>query len=183
MHRSYNGIRTLVFTVFAALCILLVIIIIFGLLTDSASQTDNVGKKPLVPVPTYTNTPEPTPTRTPRPTLTPDVIAIYKSQLRPWFEDTADWSDDLAHEFGAPSADHDAALAALEHRALELLQNLLYIHPPPQHTETHRLIAESMQACVDAVRYARDGDMSLSNIYGGTCEIGFTLMLDVIGRD
>lgn len=158
---------------------LIVLSIVFSVMAALSAPKEPA----IIPVPTYTNTPEPTPTRTPKPTLTPDVLAIYKRQIEPWYRDVLAWSEDLDHEFTVPSADHDAALAALEQRALDLVDALNQIHPPPRHVETHHHISESMEACLEAVRFSRQGKTGYSNIYGGTCTIGLTLMLDVIGRD
>jgi hypothetical protein len=125
----------------------------------------------------------PVPTPQPTPTLTPDLEAIYRSQINPWFRDVQAWAENLEHEFIVPSADRPAAFAALEQRAIDLLAQLKTIKPSPNHVETHEHLVGSMQSCVNAISYYRNGDESSGEIYGGTCTIGLTLTLDVLQRD
>lgn len=172
MQKSFRGCFRVVVATFALIGALFVMAILF--LPQQGHEAAPA------PVPTLTSTPAPTPTRLPTPT--PDPNIAYLAHMRIWYNDALAWVEQLEHETKVPSADRDAALVALETRAQDLLAALRTVTPSPRHAETHEHLITSMEHCVQAVSYWRQGDASLSNIHGGTCTIGLTLMADVLAR-
>lgn len=179
MSNALKQLFRVIVVIFALIGVFLVLVIIFVPKNKPSAAQPSLAI--LAPTVTPTSAP-PTPTRKLRPTSTPDLQAIYMARIEPWFRDVLTWSENLAAFYTSSSQDSSVA-DALEQRSIDLLAELKTIQPSPNHIETHQYIIESMQSCVDAVSYYRDGDVQLSNIYGDTCTIGLTLMLDVLGRN